>query len=248
MRGTSLRKNPGQDLLRNLDQSLGPARLLGLERRHLDRQLGGTLYVLQIKKFPSLQLGAIREVGVFGESVVLPTASLVNGHATPHAGSAVEVEEHAATSAAGVLQHEVAVEQDGLDLGQERVVRLMCVQRVCTMPILGSVKWWMHFSRKSGGGTKSASKIATNSPFAVFKPSSSAPALNPCSIVAMQITDWMSERGVALYQRAGHVDGFVGGVVEQLDVEFFARIVDLADRVQQAVHDVLLVEDRQAAR
>ena len=55
-----------EDFLSRLDQAFGPARLLRLERRHFDRKLGGALYVLAIDEFPSLELGAVREVGVFG--------------------------------------------------------------------------------------------------------------------------------------------------------------------------------------
>ena len=42
--------------------------------------------------------------------------------ATPHAGGAVEVEEDAGAGAAAVLEDEVAVEEDGFDLGEEAVV------------------------------------------------------------------------------------------------------------------------------
>jgi hypothetical protein len=53
---------------------------------------------------------------------VLPAAAVGDGLAAPHAGGAVEVEEVAGAGAGAVLQHKVAVEQDGLDLGQHAVV------------------------------------------------------------------------------------------------------------------------------
>ncbi len=55
----------------------------------------------------------------------------------------------------------------------------------------------------------------------------------------------MSQRGVALHQNAGHLNGFVGRVVQQLDVELFFRIVEPAHGVEQPVHHVLFVKDRQ---
>ena len=49
-----------------------------------------------------------------------PASSMAR--APPHAGGAVEIEEDAAARAARVFEHEMAVEQNGFDLGQQRVV------------------------------------------------------------------------------------------------------------------------------
>ena len=69
--------------------------------------------------------------------------------------------------------------------------------------------------------------------------------LEALAVVAVQVGDRMSQGGVALDQKAGDFNGFVGRVVEQLDVEFFPRIVEPADGVEQPVYHVLLVKDRQ---
>src|ERR1700758_1683359 len=92
-----------QNLLSCLDQSLRPARLLRFEGGHLYRKLSRTFHILQIKKFPSFKLGAVGKVGVFGQGIVLPAASLVDRGPPPHAGGAVEVEEKAGARATGVL-------------------------------------------------------------------------------------------------------------------------------------------------
>ena len=111
-----------QDLFSRLDQSFGPARLLRLERGHLHGQLGGHSDILQIDKLPSLELGAIGKIGIFGERVVLPAAGFVDRRPPPHSGGAVEVKEDAAAGASGVLEHEVAVEQDGFHLREKRII------------------------------------------------------------------------------------------------------------------------------
>ncbi len=49
--------------------------------------------------------------------------------------------------------------------------------------------------------------------------------------------------GVALDDLAGDLAGFVGGVVEDLDFEAVARVVDAADGFDEALDDELLVED-----
>src|ERR1700722_8364756 len=53
---------------------------------------------------------------------MLPTPGFVDGSAPPHTGSSVEIEKDAATRPPRMLKHEVPVEQNGLDLGQQRVV------------------------------------------------------------------------------------------------------------------------------
>jgi len=53
-------------LLRGLDAALRPAGLLLLERAHLDRQFSGDDGVVQVAQPPAAQLGAVREVQVFG--------------------------------------------------------------------------------------------------------------------------------------------------------------------------------------
>jgi len=57
----------------------------------------------------------------------------------------------------------------------------------------------------------------------------------------------MPERGVALDHAPRDIDGLVGGVVEQLDIQFIFRIFHPADGFDQPVDHVLLVEKSAAA-
>ena len=93
----------GQDFDGGLDESLGPARLLGFEGGHFDGQLGWAFDFGEIFEFPAGHLGAVTEVGIFGEGVVLPASGVGDGFAPPHAGCAVEVEEISAAGAGAVL-------------------------------------------------------------------------------------------------------------------------------------------------
>jgi hypothetical protein len=108
---------------------------------------------------------------------VLPAAGVGDRFAAPHAGRAVEVEEVSAAGAGAVLQDEVAVEEDGFDLGEQAVVAVEVRPAGLDHADGGSVKWWTTFMSQSVGGTKSASKMAIRSPLATLRPSSSAPAL-----------------------------------------------------------------------
>src|SRR5580693_4210641 len=55
----------------------------------------------------------------------------------------------------------------------------------------------------------------------------------------------MAKRSVALDQVADHLNGFVGRVVENLNIQLVLRIFQPADAINQAVGDILLVEHRQ---
>ena len=127
---------------------------------------------------PAAQLRAVAEVEILGERVVLPAARVGDRRAPPDARGAVEVEEQPGAVAAAMLEHEVAVEQDRLDLREQRVVLVdvpparLDHRRSSDRRRTGTVR-----VRKSVVGMKSASKIATNSPLATLRPASSAPAL-----------------------------------------------------------------------
>ena len=96
--------------------------LLRLERVHLDRHFGGRHDVGQEEEAPAGQLRAVAEIEILGQRVVLPAAGVGDRLAAPDAGRAVEIEEAAGAIAAAVLEHEVRVEQDRLNLREQRVV------------------------------------------------------------------------------------------------------------------------------
>src|SRR6185436_19747886 len=73
---------------------------------------------------PAFQLRAVAEIEIFGERIVLPAARVIDRLAPPHAGGAVEIEEAAGAIAAAMLQDEVGVQQNRLNLGQQRVVAI----------------------------------------------------------------------------------------------------------------------------
>src|SRR5205823_1991769 len=108
-------QQPRQQFAARLDGSLRPPVLLTLERVHLDRYFGRRDEVGQEHEPPAAQLRAVTEVEILGERVVLPAAGVLDRRAAPDTRGAVEIEEAAAAVAAAVLQHEMPVEQDGLN-------------------------------------------------------------------------------------------------------------------------------------
>ena len=105
-------------------------------------------------------------------------------------------------------------------------------------------------SSTSGSGRKSASKIRMNSPLAVRRPFSSAPALKP-----ERSTRWtysIVELGEAARELGdlalADLLRLVGRVVEHLDLEAVARVADARDGLEQPLDDVHLVEERELDR
>ena len=111
-----------QQLHAGLDGALRPAVLLRLEGVHLDRHFRRGDDVGQEHEPPAAQLRAVAEVEVLGQRVVLPSAGVGDRFTAPDARGAVEIEETAGAVAPAVLEHEVRVQQDRLDLREQRIV------------------------------------------------------------------------------------------------------------------------------
>jgi len=147
-----------------------------------------------------------------------------------------------------VLQHEVAVQQDRLHLGHEAVVA------VEVRPAglhhadarLGEVVDYLHQPVRRGDevGVEDGDQFAARDLQALVQRA----RLVSVAVGAMQMHDGLrrearSAARVALDDLGGHLHRLVGGVVEQLNLEAVARILDAADRVDEPVDDELLVED-----
>src|ERR1019366_2757099 len=139
----------------------------------------------------------------------------------------------------------MAVEQNGLDLGEYRVVAVDMRPASLHHAHLGIGEVMDALQQKVGGRNKIGVKNGDEFSLRRFQSFRQGSGLVALAIVAVQVLDRMSQGGVALYQNAGDFNGFVGRVVEQLDVEFLSWIVEPADGVEQPVHHVLFVKDRQ---
>src|SRR5260370_33741861 len=111
-----------EDFFRGWHQALGPAGLLGFEAVHIDGYFGSGFDLREIEKLPAFELRAVGKIGVFRKGAVLPTAGFFDGLAAPNTCGAVEIEKSAAAGTRTVLDDEVAVEQDGFHLSEERII------------------------------------------------------------------------------------------------------------------------------
>ncbi len=67
--------------------------------------------------------------------------------------------------------------------------------------------------------------------------------LETMTVGAVYVNDGMAQCGEALDNARGNFLGLVSRVVEDLNFEFFARVFDGADGIDEAVNDELFVED-----
>ena len=72
--------------------------------------------------FQPFKLGAIAKVGIFGQRVVLPAAGFVDRLRRHMPAVPLKLKNSPVRARPPVFQHEVAVEQDSLDFGQEGIV------------------------------------------------------------------------------------------------------------------------------
>src|SRR5208282_4509295 len=240
--------NARKDFFRGLHQTLGPTGLLRFEAVHIDGQFGSAFDLREIEEFPTFELRPIGKVGVLGKSVVLPAAGFFDGSTAPDACRAVEVEKGAAAGARTVLDDEVAVEKNGFDLRQERVVAVEVgpagLYHADLRTVGGIDEIRDRAAEEIGLGDKirveDGDEFAARSLEAVFERS----GFVAFAIGAVDVNDRHALRSVAFHASAGNLASFVGGIVKDLNVEQFARVVEAGNGFDEALDHVALVEDR----
>ena len=91
---------------------------------------------------------------------------------------------------------------------------------------------------------KSASKTATNSPVARLEAFLQRAGLKTLAIGAMQVFNGVPDIAVAFAERFRESMGVVGGIVENLNLQKFARVLDFHRFIDQALQHVALVIER----
>ena len=235
----------GQQLHGDLGQALGPARLLHLEAVGLDRQLRGALDRGRVDELPALKLGAIAQIGIFGERVVLPAAGVRDHRLAQDAGRAVEVEKQPAAEARDVLQHKVAVEQDRLHFGQDVMAAVQIRPARLHHADLGIGEMVHGALQKIDGrdeiGVENRDHFAGSGLQTVFE----RPGLVSVPVGPVDVLDGQAGIAILADQFLGEGMRIVGGIVQHLDLEQVAGIIDLGGFLQQAFDHEALIENRE---
>ena len=138
----------------------------------------------------------------------------------------------------------MGVEQDGLDLGEQRVVAVH-VGPARLHHRQGGIGEVRHGAPQEVGrgqevGVEDGDELAAGLPQALGQRT----RLVAGPVSATEVADGQAPSGVALHRGAGDLDGVVGRIVEHLDFQPLVRVVNLSHRVDQALDHVLLVVDR----
>ena len=161
----------------------------------------------------------------------------------PYSRRAVEIEEDVAAGASGMLQHEMPVEQNGFDLGKKRIVAIDVGPASLHHADFGIGQMvdgpHQKIFRRNKVGVEDGNEFALRR-FHAFRQRTRFEAF---AIGAMMIGDGKAARSVLLDQALRDGLGFVGRIVKHLNIELLERILQAADRIQQALDDELLVED-----
>src|SRR5437660_9029906 len=95
--------------------------LLRLEAVHVYRQFRRSYNVRKINEFPARQLGAIAEIEILAQCIILPASALFDTGTPPETGRSIEIEKPAAAAARGLLQQKVSVQKDRLHTREQRI-------------------------------------------------------------------------------------------------------------------------------
>ena len=232
-----------QQLARGLHAALRPPALLHQKRGRRAGKLGRDPDVVAHDEPPAGHLGAVADVEVLGEGVVLPAARVDEGLAAPKPRGAVEVEEAPATVARALLHEEVSVEEEPLGPGQPR-------RRLVEVVPAG-----LHHpgARVGHRGQQSLEEVGMGNEVRVededvltgrrFQARGEGARLIAGANGAVVDRDVDAALPPAPGAPPGEEGGLVGGVVEDLDLEAGARVREPAGRVDEPLCDVLLVVD-----
>src|SRR5579863_9698624 len=165
---------------------------------------------------------------------MLPTAGIVDDRAAPHSGSAVEIEESAAAGARAMLDDEVAVKKDVFDFREQGIVGVEVGPprldhgdfRVPVGLGCGTEEIRNCATEEIGRGDEI--RIEDGDEFALrgLQSFSERASLVAFSVGAVQIMNRKAQSLEPFDAGASNFARFVGGVVKDLHVEQFTRIIE----------------------
>ena len=91
---------------------------------HIDRQFRWGHDFVQKHEFPSGELGAITQIEIFGQRVMLPATCFFDAGFSPESRSPIEIEEASATASSRLFKQQMSVQEHCLDPCQERITTI----------------------------------------------------------------------------------------------------------------------------
>ena len=227
-----------QELARGLHAALCPPVLLRLERVHLHRHFRRRNHFRKVDEAPARELRAVAQVQILRQRVMLPAPRVLDGGAAPDAGSPIEIEEASAAVAGGVLDDEVAVEEDGLRLREVRVlaVQVLPADLHHPHPLVGEE---LHGAQEEiGAGDEVRIEHRDQLAARDLQPFLQGAGLVAAAVVAVDVGDVQALLAQPRDPRAGDALRLVRRIVEHLDFQPVSRILDPRHRLDQTLDDI----------
>ena len=146
-----------------------------------------------------------------------------------------------------MLDDEMPIEQDGFDVSQQGVIAIeIGPARLHHADVVSAVRRQKIRNRapqKIGVGKKIGVEDSYELPVRGLQPVFESPSLIALAIGAVNVRNRHALRGMSFDAVAGDFTGLVGGIIEHLHIEQFARIVEARHRVHQSLDYVALVVD-----
>ncbi len=237
--------NLGQQLACHLDEALRPPALLDPEVGQVLRQLAHNVRLHQKHPSPPLEMGPKHQIEILRQGVVRPATRRLDGGAAPDAARAVELEGHAAAGAHLLLDGKMGVLHQPLRSGEPAALavapfdaglhegRLRMGQH-CRHGAAQPVGWRHEVGVENGDVGRIAQRHAGSERARL----EAGPIGSPDMV---DVHTLLAQPGHGVDRNVGRE---IGTVVEQLDLQEFARPVEPAGRHDGTLHDHGLVVDR----
>ena len=143
-----------------------------------------------------------------------------------------------------MFDDEVAVEQNRFDLSEEGIVAI----EVGPARLRHADFWILEIRDRTAKkirfgnevGIKDSNKFTESRFQSIFK----SACFETFAVAAMNMADGNALRGVAFDASLCDLAGFVGGIVQDLNIEKFRRVIEPRDGFDQTFGDVAFIENR----
>src|SRR5512147_3101654 len=143
-----------------------------------------------------------------------------------------------------MFEDKVSVEEDRLYFRQERIMAIEVRPPCLDHTDLRIGEMMNHLEqpvfRRCEVSIEDGDKLA----FRILQPILQSTRLETRAIVTMDKRDWVAHRRITIHYSTSDFGRLIGRVVQYLDFQLFARIVHLADRVDEAIDHKLFIENR----
>src|SRR4029453_17609075 len=222
------------DLFAGLDRTLCPPMLLRLKAIYVDGKLGRHDGLRQVNEPPAFHLRSIAEVEVFGQRVVMPASRIDYAGFAPDPGSAVEVKKSSAATPGSLLEEEVPIKEERLHLGEQGILAVQVAPAHLHHADMRIGKVINGASQRVGPGYEISVKNEDELTGGSLQTRGEGARLETGSMIAVIVVHVGASRPKSGDFAGGDLLSLVRGIIEDLDLEFFAWIVELADRSNQS--------------